>query len=251
MLNTNINNMVKYTKAAGAQGNKVEDGDYVRYFARIEKRFNKMKKAHEEELEKVIEDFTQFKAEDYSHQATHTTIMEKALKSLISEIWEAVIPISCPHCQAKNPGFRKDGFTKLFRKPLSEKLKNTMKQQDRIKKAAVDEEEGGVEGFEIKTEPSTRKHSKTTQSEKSEDIYEDEEEEEDEELPSNQQIISPIEVKDLIEKLWRKEKPLLDLMYGRYYPVAEGEPLVSDSLGAKMFFIQKLIVPPNRFRPES
>jgi non-homologous end joining protein Ku len=67
MLNTNINNMVKYTKAAGAQGNKVEDGDYVRYFARIEKRFNKMKKAHEEELEKVIEDFTQFKAEDYSH----------------------------------------------------------------------------------------------------------------------------------------------------------------------------------------
>jgi hypothetical protein len=54
--------------------------------------------------------------------------MEKALKSLISEIWEAVIPISCPHCQAKNPGFRKDGFTKLFRKPLSEKLKNTMKQ---------------------------------------------------------------------------------------------------------------------------
>jgi hypothetical protein len=40
-------------------------------------------------------------------------------------------------------------------------------------------------------------------------------------------------------------------MYGRYYPVAEGEPLVSDSLGAKMFFISKLIVPPNRFRPES
>jgi hypothetical protein len=41
----------------------------------------------------------------------------------------------------------------------------------------------------------------------------------------------------LIEKLWRKESDLLDLMYGRYYPVTDGEPYVSDSLGAKMFFI--------------
>jgi molybdopterin converting factor small subunit len=57
--------MVKYTKA---KEREVENGDYVKYFARIEKRFNKMKKEHEEELEKVFEEFTQqFKAEDYSH----------------------------------------------------------------------------------------------------------------------------------------------------------------------------------------
>jgi len=165
--------------------------------------------------------------------------MEKSLKQLIADIWESVIPISCPHCQAKNPGFRKDGFTKLFRKPLSEKLKNSIKQQDRIRKGSS-ARSANNEDFEVTTadEVSTRKHSHTTHSEKSqdyEDIYEDEEEEE--ELPSNQQIISPIEVKDFIEKLWRKEKQLLDLMYGRYYPVIEGEPYVSDSLGAKMFFI--------------
>ena len=181
--------------------------------------------------------------------------MEKALKQQISEIWEAVIPISCPHCQAKNPGFRKDGFTKLFRKPLSEKLKNQIKQQDRVKRDNRSQaaEGGDDEKFEVITnEASTRKHSHTSHSEKSgefDDIYEDEEE--NEELPSNQQIISPIEVKDYVEKLWRNEKELLDLMYGRYYPVTDGEPYVSDSLGAKMFFIQKLLVPPNRFRPES
>jgi len=75
-----------------------------------------------------LEEHTTFKAENYSPEATHTTIMEKSLKQLIADIWESVIPISCPHCQAKNPGFRKDGFTKLFRKPLSEKLKNSIKQ---------------------------------------------------------------------------------------------------------------------------
>ena len=116
--------------------------------------------------------------------------MEKALKLQISEIWEAVIPISCPHCQAKNPGFRKDGFTKLFRKPLSEKLKNQIKQQDRVKKEHRSQaaEGGEDEKFEVITdEASTRKHSHVSHSEKSgefDDIYEDEEE--DEELPSNQ-----------------------------------------------------------------
>lgn len=63
--------------------------------------------------------------------------------------------------------------------------------------------------------------------------------------------MTPIEVKDQIEKLWAKEKDLLELIFGKYYPVADGEPFASDSLGPKMFFITKLLVPPNRFRPES
>jgi hypothetical protein len=104
--------------------NAEEQGNLERYFAKIQKRFNKLKKVHEEQLKEIFQDITTFKEEDYSPLASHTTIMEKALKHLIQEIWESVIPISCPHCQAKNPGFRKDGFTKLFRKPLSDKLKN-------------------------------------------------------------------------------------------------------------------------------
>ena len=64
-------------------------------------------------------------------------------------------------------------------------------------------------------------------------------------------MLSAIEVRDHIDKLWRAEGELLNLMYGRYYPVVAGEPYVSDSLGPKMFFLNKLIVPPTRFRPES
>lgn len=182
--------------------------------------------------------------------------MEKALKSLLREIWDAVIPIACPHCQAKNPGFRKDGYTKIFRKPLSDKLRQSMQQQERVRKGSSKGREESEGGFEINTEEggSTRRNSHN-QSEKSQTLADDDHDDDDSdeggELPSIQQIISPIEVKDLIEKLWRKEKALLDLMYGRYYPSVEGEPYVSDSLGAKMFFIHKLLVPPNRFRPES
>jgi hypothetical protein len=127
-------------------------------------------------------------------------------------------------------------------------MRNQMKQQDRVRKSssrgrggedsAV--EDGVASGFEIVTEASTRKHSHTTHSEKNSEIVDEEMYEDsdaDEELPSNQQIISPIEVKDLIEKLWRKERDLLGLIYGKYQPVADGEPYVNDTLGAKMFFI--------------
>jgi DNA-directed RNA polymerase specialized sigma subunit len=111
-----------------------------------------------------------------------------------------------------------------------------MKQQDRLKNAAGSRsgstgrndsavEDGVASAIEITTEASTRKYS-NTQSERTfenEDRLIEDEEEEDDELPTNQQIISPQEVKDLIEKLWRKEKDLLSLIYGKYHPVADGE----------------------------
>jgi len=53
--------------------------------------------------------------------------MSKILRETIHEIWSQVISIQCPHCNAKSPGIRKDGYTKFFQKPLSEKLKNAMK----------------------------------------------------------------------------------------------------------------------------
>jgi hypothetical protein len=40
----------------------------------------------------------------------------------------------------------------------------------------------------------------------------------------NQKLLTQIEVKDHIEKLWAKEKDLLDLMFGRYYPSIDDEP---------------------------
>ena len=86
-------------------------------------------------------------------------------------------------------------------------------------------EDGVASAIEITTEASTRKYS-NTQSERTfenEDRLIEDEEEDDDELPTNQQIISPQEVKDLIEKLWRKEKDLLSLIYGKYHPVADGE----------------------------
>ena len=135
-------------------------------------------------------------------------------------------------------------------KPFSEKMRNAIKQSEAIKTS-------NVEGFEILTEPSTRKHSKHSHSgaESNDEfaVVDDEEEEDDheEQTSANQKQLTSLEVRDRIVSLWRAEKDLLDLMYGRYHPVKDGEPYATDSLGPSMFFIKTLIVPPNRFRPES
>lgn len=66
-----------------------------------------------------------------------------------------------------------------------------------------------------------------------------------------QKFITPQEVKDHLERAWRKEADLLNLIYGKYAPPSAGERFEVQSSGVNMFFLNKVLAPPNRFRPES
>lgn len=89
----------------------------------------------------------------------------------------------------------------------------------------------GDDTLEIATEISTRQHTNSIGSAFADEDEEIEEEEDDDISLDQQKMLSAIEVKDHIVKLWNKERELLDLMFGRYYPVVDGEPFVADSLG--------------------
>jgi len=81
------------------------------------------------------------------------------------------------------------------------------------------------EAFEVESTDMSRRVS--TQPE----LDSDEEEEENEEMKQEdkpdeiqikkQKYMQPLEVKYHIEKLWEKEKGLLSLIYGRFYPDSE------------------------------
>lgn len=58
-------------------------------------------------------------------------------------------------------------------------------------------------------------------------------------------------MKDHINKLWAAQGQLLDLIYGKYEAEEGGQPVRVDSLGSAMFFLNNIVVPPTRFRPES
>ena len=63
-------------------------------------------------------------------------------------------------------------------------------------------------------------------------------------------FINPIEVKSHIVQLWEKDYDILDIIFGNVFPNKQTNYEVK-STGPEIFFIENLIVTPNRFRPES
>ena len=51
---------------------------------------------------------------------------------------------TCPHCNGKSPAIRKDGYTKFFIVPLSDKMKEASKQLERMKKIADTENDDTI-----------------------------------------------------------------------------------------------------------
>jgi primase-polymerase (primpol)-like protein len=75
--------------------------------------------------------------------------------------------------------------------------------------------------LEIITEASTRKQSGSDHSQDA-SMYNDDEDEDEDDIRdgvSTGKQLTPLEIKDHIEKLWNAEKDLLDLIYGKYCPV--------------------------------
>lgn len=65
-----------------------------------------------------------------------------------------------------------------------------------------------------------------------------------------------MEIREHIKLLWDQEKKILEIIYGTIY--VNKKTLSTKSLGYKilnngpsMFFLESILVPPNRFRPEN
>lgn len=222
----------------------------------VQRRFNIEREKFEHDIIQLLEAIEMNKKPDETNKLLRsgmTSIIQKFQLDLVKEMWSNVVTTRCPHCKQNSPAFRKDGYTKMFVKPLAGKAKQAQDQRKRL----------GSE-VEARTVASTtvngsRKASTLNEEELSE-ISEEEREnlansdsEMDEEYKEGgqQKFISPTEVKEHIHKLWRKEGDLLNLVYGKFEPEEDGKPFEVTSLGEQLFFIDQALVPPTRFRPES
>ncbi|KAI1649517.1 beta and beta-prime subunits of DNA dependent RNA-polymerase [Daldinia loculata] len=182
---------------------------------------------------------------------------------------------ACATCQAISPNFRKDRFVKIFEKPLSAKDQAKMAQRNfehrdalaikRKSKADVTKKRGyetdeGIADIDL---PSS-------EGEPDQDNDEEEEEGEGEELDENgdvimseggdaaikapkakkdasakpqQRYVNSMEVQARLQLLFEKEQEIMGLVYN-------SRPL-GKKLPADNFFIQTVLVPPNKYRPEA
>ncbi|KAI0010589.1 beta and beta-prime subunits of DNA dependent RNA-polymerase [Xylariaceae sp. FL0662B] len=182
---------------------------------------------------------------------------------------------SCATCNAISPGFRKDRFVKIFEKPLSAKDQAKMAQRNLkfrdalpikrkskanpAKKRNYDSDEG-IADVDL---PSSGEEVEQ------EDDDDDDEEGGGEELDENgdvvmaeagatvkpskatrsgsaknqQRYVNSMEVQARLQLLFEKEQDIMALVYN-------SRPL-GKKLPADNFFIQTILVPPNKYRPEA
>lgn len=186
----------------------------------------------------------------------------EVIKSFLKSITVSRI---CSNCKGISPGFRKDRFVKIFEKSLSPKDQAKMAQGSLKAVNAVqlvfkeagskkssgyasdegiadidlssNEDEGEGESLDVDGDVVMGDSSRTTAVTASKQKHS---------LASGERYVNPIEVKASLTLLFEKEQEILSLVY-----VSRSTAKKAAVVTADMFFLQTLLVPPNKYRPEA
>ena len=187
----------------------------------------------EPELVAVERRYQRFvKARGGNSKREETVYIKQLQHAVISSLQRDCTSLrKCENCATPSLAYRKDGITKIFRKPLSSNQRAVMRSKKRRLVSALEVDDDGKE------------------------YAGEEEESEDEEGASKGEVregelyLVPLEVEAQIKRMWSHHTPLLDFIWGRALTSSVGSRDASDSW--KLFFVRNVLVPPNRFRPSS
>lgn len=167
----------------------------------------------------------------------------------------------CTSCQGIAPGYRKDRSVKIFEKGLSPKEQAKMAQGGFKRKEAIPirtKKKAGKDNGYASDEGIADLSSSDGEAAASDEGSGDELDEggnvvssiktksREPEDEHTQRYLSPAEVRWRLSRLFEKEQEVLALVYNKQ-PRAK----VAKSLKSDMFFLDTVLVPPNRFRPEA
>ena len=191
-------------------------------------------------------------------------------RALVKEFFAAITkPKTCGNCKGVSPGWRKDRYSKIFRKPLAKGDKAKMvqggfKAVNPLIKAAKEREEAqkrkreereideGIvidsdeisseeEGEDVEMLEAETETAPTTVLEESTALKPSKIKVKD---AGSDQYVSAMEIQASISELFHKDKELMELVYNRKATKN------TNSISADMFFIKTILVPPNKYRPE-
>jgi DNA-directed RNA polymerase I subunit RPA1 len=188
------------------------------------------------------------------------------MKAYVKQFFKQMPAQKCVNCRYISPVLRKDGHTKIFQKPLSNRFKaNNDKLKVRVTAAIDDatlEELNLMEQSaslrktsaltEVDAESSSSDSDDGNDSDSSSDDGNPQNGGEDDPLETAEKVkyLPPYEVTLQTKKLWEKEGKLITLLYGALSnseAVTPTSPRPQD--GWSRFFLQILPVVPSRFRP--
>lgn len=217
-----------------------------------------------EEFIDAIESYVSTCLATMSHGGPEKSQASAALLRTLERDFYKAVPQTCQNCKAANPGFRKEGYLKVFEKRESEKMRRRNEAKGLKKAGAIDlvraregvkekkDERRGMEVDEVDREGSAEEDNAIP-------VDSDEEEEDGDvnpvrmaddgtpaKQPTGDRYLTPLELRAHIEQLFKNEKQIMDLLFGQYDPKT-GKKVADPSF----FFLDLIPVAPIKFRPAS
>lgn len=191
----------------------------------------------------------------------HEGASEKRRELIKEFLAKIVLEKKCRNCDGISPVYRKDRYVKIFERDLSEKEKAQMEQAGKKRRDALAlarktrksryEQDEGIADIDVSGEEEEAGPEDEGQGD---DLDENGDVVMGEATPKAkaatrptraQRYLSALEVKERLNLLFEKEQDIMCLLYS-----AKPRPKNAKPLDANMFFLQTLMVPPNRYRPE-
>ncbi|KAF8455247.1 Rpa190 RNA polymerase I subunit A190 [Kalaharituber pfeilii] len=180
----------------------------------------------------------------------HITTVEHERRAVIRDFLKAIGGSGkCNRCRGYSPAFRKDGYSKIFEKPLPPKQRDAMIQAGlRRRNAALDKRAifGSKNVEKKKYDPDAMEIDSEIQDVQ---VEEEEEDEMDDgpQLQTNNKagrLLSSMEVRNNLHRLFENEREIFTLLYHpRFFGKKGAKP------SADMFFLHAIAVPSTNFRP--
>ncbi|KAK4226975.1 hypothetical protein QBC38DRAFT_478950 [Podospora fimiseda] len=164
----------------------------------------------------------------------------------------------CRSCDGISPVYRKDRFVKIFERELTPKERAAMAQSGRRRTDALAvrlkkdqygdvEMDEGVADVDSAEEPDSEGEGQ--QLDENGDVVMVESSTKSKTpktVAKSHRFLNSLEVKKRLDLLFEKEQDILFLLFNSRPKTRNSKPMTAD-----MFFIQTLLVPPNRYRPEA
>ena len=171
-------------------------------------------------------------------------------KELIASFVKSAAAVrKCEGCGASSASLRKDGYSKIYQKPLPKRQQLAMTSLRVKARSALETIESREEGG-----GSRREDSDEEEEEEEGGINGDGEEEDANEdggaASAGDKYLAPLEVEAQMELLWEKSGDILAFIWDRALG-SNNSNKKKKSEAWRLFFIRTLLVPPNRFRPPS
>lgn len=152
-----------------------------------------------------------------SHRGIVTASVSEERKAVIHEFYKALLSRpKCHNCGMYSPGFRKDGFTKIFENSLTEKQITNNRVKGLQRPSMIKKSNNKSSSSEVSDLPNI-KHK------------------------GGSKYVLSTEIRNILRSLFNKEQHVLQKVF-------HSRPYQHDHVSGDIFFKQSVLVPPTRFR---